>query len=517
MFRGIKWKKILKLSAYGGAGVGLISSLHANNYDVTSVGIVRFANAAKAVLDISVYYKKNLYKTEVKLMDQESDEYLKLKSEVHQWGAERLLKLCCLNKGVFIKVGQHIGALDYLLPVEYVNTMKVLHSKAPKSSLKDVYTVLRQDLGKEPEEIFKSIDPEPLGTASLAQVHKAVLHDGRTVAVKVQHASVRGNSIVDLKTMEFLVSIVSRLFPDFRFEWLVKETKRNIPLELDFHNEGKNAERADRILVHFPWLFVPKIYWNLTTPRVLTMEFVEGGQINDVEYIEKSKINKVQLSSRLGDMYSEMIFKHGFVHADPHPGNILVQACNNDFRIILLDHGLYAELEPKFRRQYARLWLSIMNFDMPAIKQVANDLGVGDLYWLLSCMVTGRTWESISGAGGITKSKPGADEKKVFQQRIPQFLPHINAVLSRVDRQMLLLFKTNDLLRGIEHTLKTHGRRAALLTMAARCVQAEYSEQRREALGALQRNAITICEVWTLFKLKIWYLMLSITDILGFA
>jgi aarF domain-containing kinase len=135
------------------------------------------------------------------------------------------LKLCCTNKGVFIKVGQHIGALDYLVPMEYVETMKVLHSQAPKSSLSDVYTVLRQDLGKEvqikclhvinikkiiykkklqPEEVFLSIDPEPLGTASLAQVHKAVLHDGRTVAVKVQHASVRGNSLVDLKTMEVI-------------------------------------------------------------------------------------------------------------------------------------------------------------------------------------------------------------------------------------------------------------------------------------------------------------------------
>ncbi|XP_059482617.1 aarF domain-containing kinase 1 [Neocloeon triangulifer] len=517
MLKVIKWRKVLKFGAIGGAGVGLVTSLHANNYDVTSVGVVRFANAAKAVLDISVYYKKNLYSKNAKLMDHESEEYLKLKSEVHQWGAERLLKLCCLNKGVFIKVGQHIGALDYLLPVEYVNTMKVLHSKAPKSSLKDVYMVLRQDLGKDPEEVFKSIDPEPLGTASLAQVHKAVLQDGRTVAVKVQHASVRGNSLVDLKTMEFLVSIVSRLFPDFRFEWLVKETKRNIPLELDFHNEGKNAEKADRILVKFPWLFVPKIYWNLTTPRVLTMEFVEGGQINDVEYIEKSKINKWLLSSRLGDMYSEMIFKHGFVHADPHPGNILVQPKGKDFKIILLDHGLYAELEPKFRRQYARLWLSILNFDMPAIKQVAIDLGVGDLYWLFSCMVTGRTWESISGAGGIAKSRPGAEEKKIFQQRLPQFLPQINAVLSRVDRQMLLLFKTNDLLRGIEHTLKTHGRRAALLTMAARCVQAEYSEQRKEALGALQRNTISFCEIWALLRLKVWYFMLCITDFFGLA
>ena len=105
----------------------------------------------------------------------------------------------------------------------------------------------------------------------------------------------------------------------------------------------------------------------------------------------------------------------------------------------------------------------------------------------------------------------------MFQQRIPQMLPQINAVLSRVDRQMLLLFKTNDLLRGIEHTLKTHGRRAALLTMAARCCQAEYSEQRTHALGTFQRNAISMCEMWMLFKLKVWYLVLCFTDYFNLA
>jgi aarF domain-containing kinase len=141
-------------------------------------------------------------------------------------------------------VGQHIGALEYLLPTEYVKTMQILHSNAPQNPVEDIYKVIRQDLKMNPEEIFDSFDPNPIGTASLAQVHHARLKDGTEVAVKVQHPYVRGNSTVDMKTMEVLVNLTARVFPDFKFNWLVEETKKNIPIELDFVNEGRNAEKV---------------------------------------------------------------------------------------------------------------------------------------------------------------------------------------------------------------------------------------------------------------------------------
>lgn len=104
--------------------------------------------------------------------------------------------------------------------------------------------------------MFLNIEPDPVGTASLAQVHKATLLDGTVVAVKVQHPSVRGNSVVDMKTMEFLVKLVSWAFPDFNFQWLVDETKRNIPTELDFSQEGQNADKIRQMLSYFSWLKV---------------------------------------------------------------------------------------------------------------------------------------------------------------------------------------------------------------------------------------------------------------------
>ena len=139
-------------------------------------------------------------------MDSNSAEWRGIKSRVHQRSADRLLAMCCANGGAFIKVGQHIGALEYLLPPEYVQTFKVLHSRAPQSSLADLFVVIREEMGQDPEEIFLSFEEEPLGTASLAQVHRARLRDGREVAMKIQHPKVKRRSAVDIVTMEFLVN-----------------------------------------------------------------------------------------------------------------------------------------------------------------------------------------------------------------------------------------------------------------------------------------------------------------------
>lgn len=136
-------RRVLKYSAICGGTAITALSLHANDYDMNSVGIVRLSRAALTVYDIGRTYKRNLYAQE---WDKTSAEYKELKSRTHTLAAEKLLQLICTNKGVYIKVGQHIGSLDYLLPPEYVQTMKVLHSDAPKNPVEDLYKVIRQDL-----------------------------------------------------------------------------------------------------------------------------------------------------------------------------------------------------------------------------------------------------------------------------------------------------------------------------------------------------------------------------------
>lgn len=328
---------ILSLSgAYAGHKVYQDGRIDLNNF-----GFVRFGRAAVAVGRIGVDYKRSLFSTSSPTFG--TQVYEDLKSDVHKRSANTLLELCNKNGGCFIKVGQHIGALDYLLPEEYVSTMKVLYSNAPKMNLEDVRAVLKENLNADPKDVFEEFDDEPLGTASLAQVHKAKLKEtGEEVAVKVQHRYVKKHSFVDIHTMDFLVRVVNYVFPQFEFMWLAEEMRKNLPLELDFIQEGQNAEKVANMLANLSQVKIPKIHWQFSTDRVLVMEYCEGGHINDKEYIVRNQIDPTESSKIVSQMYSEMIYGHGYVHCDPHPGNVLVRK-NQSGRseIILLDHGLY--------------------------------------------------------------------------------------------------------------------------------------------------------------------------------
>lgn len=143
MNRAWPLRRVAKYSAISGGIVLTGLSLRTNDYDINSVGIIRFSRAALTVYDIACVYRKNLYKKE---WDKQSPEYKAEKSRTHELASQKLLDLICINRGVYIKVGQHIGSLDYLLPPEYVRTMKVLHSNAPKNPVEDLYKVIRQDL-----------------------------------------------------------------------------------------------------------------------------------------------------------------------------------------------------------------------------------------------------------------------------------------------------------------------------------------------------------------------------------
>ncbi|XP_039993811.1 aarF domain-containing protein kinase 1 isoform X2 [Xiphias gladius] len=477
--------------------------LYNRQLDLNDLSIIRFGRAAATTAVISYDYL-----TAFKHVKYGTEEYWALKSKVHRRSAERLLDLCCANRGTFIKVGQHLGALDYLLPEEYTSTLKVLHSRAPQSSMEEIQQVIREDLGKELSELFVSFEEKPQGAASLAQVHKAVLHDGRTVAVKVQHPKVQGQSSKDIVVMEVLVRVVHWLFPDFAFMWLVEEAKKNMPLELDFLNEGHNAEKVANILAHYPFLKVPIIHWDLSTKRILTMEFAEGGQVNDRDYMRKHGISVNEISENLGKMYSEMIFVHGFVHCDPHPGNVLVRKCsqNKKTEIVLLDHGLYQILQPDFRLDYCRLWQALIKGNMSKVERYSRRLGAGDLYPLFACMLTARSWTAVNA--GISSVPVTNSEDIEIQTNAALYLPQISELLNRVPRQMLLLLKTNDLLRGIETTLQTRASSSSFINMSRCCIRAMARHKRNKAQSRRRHLQIKLAESLSLWRLTIYELFL---------
>lgn len=499
-------RRSVKLASW--AGMALATSgfcLYSNKYlDPSDFGAIRVGRAVATTAVISYDYF-----TSLRGIPYGSEEYVQLQSQVHLRSARRLRQLCCANRGTFIKVGQHLGALDYLLPEEYTHTLRALHSQAPSSSLAEVQQVIREDLGKEIQDLFQSFDDTPLGTASLAQVHKAVLHDGRTVAVKVQHPKVQAQSSKDILLMEMLVLAVKQLFPDFEFMWLVDEAKKNLPLELDFLNEGKNAEKVAAMLKHFDFLKVPRIYWELSSKRVLLMEYLDGGQVNDRAYMERNGIDVNQVSRHLGKIYSEMIFVKGFVHCDPHPGNVLVRKHpdTGEAQIVLLDHGLYQVLTEDFRLDYCRLWQSLIWADMKKVKKYSQRLGAGELYPLFACMLTARSWDSVTR--GIGQAPVTASEDLEIRNNAANYLPQISQLLNRVPRQMLLLFKTNDLLRGTEAALGTRASASSFLGMSRCCVRALATHERSRA-SPLRRARISLMETLSLWRLGLQELLLRV-------
>ncbi|GAB6030636.1 putative aarF domain-containing protein kinase 1 [Chamberlinius hualienensis] len=492
-------RRALRFGVVLGTTFGTVAALKSNEWDIGTFGIVRFGRTALTAAKIMTDYKMSLFGVE-----NDSLRYKEIKSQVHKRSANQLLDLCYANGGAFIKVGQHLGALDYLLPEEYVNTLKILHHQGPRSSLEDIYHVIKEDLKKEPNEIFATFDPEPIGTASLAQVYKATTKDGVEVAVKVQHRFVKARSVVDLKTMEILVNIAAYAFPEFPLMWLAEETKKNLPLELDFINEGKNADRLRRMFRHYPWFKVPQIDWKLSTTRVLVMEFCEGGPVNSKKYMEDHNIPVTDVTRNLGKLYSDMIFVHGYVHCDPHPGNILVDNSSGSLKIVLLDHGLYMTLTDTFRICYANMWLALLNADVEGIKKYSNQFGVkaDHLQKLLASMLTARTWRSV--AKGIDKQDVTGTEGHEIKAFVSVNLHLISDILNLVPREMLFMFKTMDLLRTIEFSLKSPPSASSFINMSRCCVRAIWHDRQLRCDSWYDKLLIACAKNWTLFRINLY-------------
>uniref|UniRef100_A0AC35TVF2 ABC1 domain-containing protein n=1 Tax=Rhabditophanes sp. KR3021 TaxID=114890 RepID=A0AC35TVF2_9BILA len=492
-------------------GAGTIYALHQNDYELSNVGLIRFSRAGVAAASIIADYKYSLYN-----LAKDSTEYQDAIKAAHTRSAAKILRLCEKNGGVFIKVGQHIAAMEYLIPIEYTSKLCSLHSHAPVTQFEEVKKMVETNLKAPLEEVFSEFDVIPVGSASLAQVHRAVIREsGECVAVKVQHPKVKLRSVIDMGTMEFFCRVTATFLPQFKLMWLVEETKLNLPNELDFLHEAKNADVTRRMFSHLSYLIIPQIKWKYSTTEVLTMQFCEGAHINDLEYMKKEKIDAHDICSKIGRLFSEMIFEKGYIHADIHIGNFLVKKVNGDVKLILLDHGLYLTLKDDFRVLYSRLWLALLKPDKEEVKAISKEMGVGDLYNLFACIVTSRSWDSVQH--GIHKRKLGEKEIEQIAEYAGNLIPQISEVLSIMPREMLLILKTNDLIRSIEHRLGVAGRADSFIEMARFCVKSVYCEKLRKSTSYLQNFTLILTLYWRLFKIFLYTKILLITHVTGLA
>jgi aarF domain-containing kinase len=479
----------------------------------TASGLKRVGRALSAASLIALDYTYSVPKHD----PTDSDRYTEALHKTHLRCAKRLLHVFQANGGVYIKIGQHLAALEYLLPIEYCDTMKVLQNEAPQTAIEDVRQLFRMELKQDLNEVFLSFDETPIGAASLAQVHRARLRsNGKEVAVKIQHPSIRSYADIDIATVAAVNRLLAFFFPNFELTWLVEEMRTNLPNEINFISEGLNAERIEQHLGNeFGFVKIPQIEWAWTTPRVLTMEFVEGAKVDDLGYLDSHSVSRQLLSERLNRVFSTMIFKFGFVHCDPHPGNVLVRAKelslaqtllswlwvrpNCDFELILLDHGLYKQLTREFRASYAQLWLAIVDGNEHQIKQCCERLGGGDLYQLFSCILTQRHWDNVKNNCRLGMSP---EQELEVRTRAVDYMPEVASLLARIPRQMVLMLKTNDLLRSLDRSLGVHNEVGALFVMAEHCIQS-LKQSNLQRTNFWQRRAADVWSLYLTAKLRV--------------
>ena len=290
----------------------------------------------------------------------------------HRRSAEATYDMATRLEGLPIKVCQFLGSRADILPDEYIEVLSRLQDKVPARTAQSMREVAERELGCPIGEVFASFDDVPIASASLAQVHRARLHDARDVAVKIQYPEIAQLVATDIRNFAFLVGVLARLEPNFDFRVLVDEVTKLVPLELDFLNEASNAERMAVCLAKRADVYVPPIVREHSTARVLVSEFAPGVRLTDVEGLVRMGVDPKDVARRVSEIFTEMILQHGFFHGDPHPGNILVQPGP---RLVLIDFGLAKSLPSDFREAVVRLTAAIMGGQTREVAAAFRALG----------------------------------------------------------------------------------------------------------------------------------------------
>ena len=267
----------------------------------------------------------------------------------------------------FIKLGQILSTRPDLVPPEYIAEFSKLQDSAPPFPYSQVVEVIQRELGNPPEKIFKTFDVQPRASASIGQVHAARLQDGTAVMVKVQRPGVENLVERDIEVLSDIARLAEEhttLGANYDITGWIEEFAFTLTNELDYTREGHNADRIRSNFSSDKRLYVPRIFWEFTTKRVMTMEEISGIKINDIESLDKAGLDHHLIAENCAHIVLTMAYEHGFFHADPHPGNFFVLP---EGIIGLIDYGMVGRLDENLK-------LSLLRMDMALIRKDADRL-----------------------------------------------------------------------------------------------------------------------------------------------
>ena len=291
----------------------------------------------------------------------------------HERSANRVLETAASLGGALIKGCQFASTRPDILPAVYIRRLATLQDRMPPRSWAEIEKAIASELHQRPENIFADIEREPVAAASIAQVHRARLKDGRAVAVKVQYPDVETLVASDLTVLEQIVKVIARLAlhpPSANPRLPERETP---PLELDFRREARSMARLRAAFARRSDVVIPVSFPELSTKRLLVMEYIEGIKINDREALERAGISPHDVARLLNYLYADQMLHLGILHGDPHPGNLLVQPGP---RLALLDHGLTVNLPPSLVASLNKLAQALTSGDFDGVYEALKEAGL---------------------------------------------------------------------------------------------------------------------------------------------
>jgi ubiquinone biosynthesis protein len=291
---------------------------------------------------------------------------------VHFAAASQLRDIALDLAGAFTKAAQIGGARADILPEPFIDILSQFHDAVPPRPFDTLRPIVEADLGGPLESAFASVDTEALAAASLAQVHRATLEDGRAVVIKIQYPEARQIIPMDLRMLRMVAGLIHSLQRTLDLRSVVTEVANFIELELDFRSEVRSTERLARLLADRDDVVVPKVESALCGENTIVLEFIDGIQVARTAEWQAAGHRPADVAKKIGALYGSMMFELGFFHGDPHPGNLLVLP---DGRIGLLDFGLCKELPENFAFRIADMMVCALIGDSDGAVTSAEALG----------------------------------------------------------------------------------------------------------------------------------------------